>query len=251
MKYLYCIVWSLFALIFTGYTPVRGQYNQIIGLLKKVESYYASRPNLSFDMTYRMFESHTSNKLIQQTEGKYQCLNKQFKITTGSQTQLINERFMLVVDETSRVMILKDRVPVIQKTPLGIDTLVGMFENIHIKTSSAGLTQLEFSSPRLSFYTVRKMLITIETTTGKISEAILYYSFDLKEFYQQYNTATVPRIEIFYTNYITDQNNSRSFEETHFFTLSAQNQIVPVGVYKNFEVIDLRTIPTNSKQYEK
>jgi hypothetical protein len=217
------------------------QHNAITNTLTKCVNYYTSHPDLSFDMYYKMYDSHTSSKLIHQIDGAIKTSNGNVYVKMGGQLQILTSQYAIVTDEATKTMVVQERLAENNaKTPLGIDSLVGLFEETTILKETDELITLLFNKPKANFYTVTKFSVDIEKQSGRVKGAILYYAFDLGDFYDEYQTTTVPRIEILYDNYVESYTaNKEIFSPESFFKIYKE-KITPVNSYKDYRLIDMR-----------
>lgn len=214
------------------------QHNKITSVLTKVMEYYSARPVLSFDMTYTMFESYKSDKVIQQTAGMYKINNQQIYIQLGGQVQLLNKNYAIVMDDISQTMVVKQRLSnLTQKTPMGLDSLINMFAETKVSKETENLITISFARPKATFYAVNSFNVDIEKSTGKIIGAILFYAFDLNDFYEDYNNATIPRIEIKYNNYVESGVDESFFNESNYFTKQG-DKMIPTKKYTSYRLIN-------------
>jgi hypothetical protein len=220
---------------------VYAQSGAVNNILLKSFYYYKNTTNLTFDMHYSMYDAHQSNNIIQEMDGYYQLMEDNLVMRMGSQLQLHNRSYSLIVDEGSKTMLVQAAAPRAENsTPLGVDSLVKMFENITVTKEENGSVYLHFDQPRASFFAIKTFDLVIEKSTGILQKAILYYAFDLSNFYEQYeNNHTIPRIEISYLNYREGLNTSEIFDEKKYFTLN-KNKIKPALNYAGYKVLDIR-----------
>lgn len=217
---------------------VYSQHNKITSVLTKVMEYYSARPVLSFDMTYTMFESYTSDKVIQQTAGMYKINNQQIYIQLGGQVQLLNKDYAIVTDDISQTMVVKQRPSnTAYKTPMGLDSLINMFAETKVSQETENLVTISFARPKSTFYAVNSFNVEIEKLSGKIMGATLFYAFDLNDFYEEYNNSTIPRIEIKYNNYVESVVDESFFNESNYFSKQG-DKIMPTKKYTSYRLIN-------------
>jgi hypothetical protein len=223
------------------------QHSVITHTLTTCMNYYSSHPNLSFDMYYKMYDSHTSSKLIHQIDGAIKTSSGNVYVKMGGQLQILTSRYAIVTDEATKTMVVQERLAEQKsKTPLGIDSLVGLFAETSVLAETDELITLAFSKPKANFYTVSKFTVDIEKKSGKVKKAVLFYAFDLDDFYDEYETSTVPRIEILYENYMESFSAPEDmFSSASFFSLQNE-KIAPVKNYQNYRLIDLRSLAKNT-----
>ena len=232
---------SLFLLV-CGNFALHAQHTAVTSVLSKCMEYYSSHPELAFEMNYKMYSSYSSSKLIHQLNGKFQSSGGKTLVQMGGQVQLLNDMYAVLTDEATKTIVVQERNKEVdsKRTPLGIDSLIGLFAETKVMKESAGIVTLSFNKPKAAFHTVNNFTVDIDQATGKVLAAVLYYAFDLNEFYDEYDTKTIPRIEIFYENYVEDQvGNSDLFSESRFFKINNQ-KLEPVQGYNDYRLIDLR-----------
>jgi len=220
---------------------IQAQHTAVYNTLVKVQDYYKTHPDLSFDMNFTMYENYSSSKIVHQTAGSYQVHQSSLLIKMGGQTQLLNDAYSVVADEATQTLVVQENLAKVNnKTPMGLDSLVNLFTEVKVIKDSSEIIRLEFKGPRQAFYTISKFTVDVAKSSGRITAAVLYYAFDISEFYNDYGKKTIPRIEISYHNYI--ENNpfsSNTFSEAAFFKIN-NNKIVPTGTYANYRLVDLR-----------
>lgn len=216
-------------------------------VLLKSFYYYKNNSNLMFDMQFKMFASHASDKVVQEMSGYYQLKDNQLLVKMGGQTQLNNKKYALVVDEGSKTIMVQNTKPEsLNKTPFGVDSLVKMFVKISLAKEENGLVYIHFEQPKASFYTVQTFDLVIEKNTGILQKAILYYAFNLSNFYEQFEgDNTIPRIEIEYLNYKQNLNADESFDEKRYVIINAK-EVKPTPNYKDYRILDVRNQTNNS-----
>lgn len=243
-KHIFPIIFpACFIIVCLAVLPLQAQHNTISSVLTKCMNYYSSHPNLSFDMYYKMYDSHTSSKLIHNIDGSIKTYDGNVFIKMGGQTQVLTSGYAIVTDDATKTMVVQERANNPKKnTPLGIDSLVGMFGETFVVKQTDEVITLAFNKPKATFYTVNKFTVDIDIVTGRVIGAVLFYAFDLNEFYDDYNTSTVPRIEIIYDNYNeTNFYTSDIFSSANFFNLQSE-KITPVKDYKDYRLVDLRNL---------
>lgn len=219
---------------------VHAQQTSVTELLSRSLNYFRQRPNLSIDMEFKMFQAHTSNQIIHEFNGYYQTSDNMLLVKMGGQTQLYNKNYVIVVDEGSKTILLQQARPVKQtQTPLGVDSLVHLFRNARITEEKEGISLLSFTEPKASFYTVNRFDVMIENSTGRVMKSVLYYAFNLQDFYADFSETTIPRIEINYTSYKENIATEESFRENRYVIFDREEAKVS-GNYKGYRLIDLR-----------
>jgi|GEM_PF-5903171 len=238
MKRIFTIA-ALAAAMLAG-TGIYAQFPSVYHALLKSKEYYDSRQALSFDIHYRMFESHTSSRVLHEMQGRYTADKNNLLIVTGGQTQLFNPRYAIVVDRSTETLVVQERDPSANRTPLGIDSLVGLFEEVKIQSETDEIITIAFTGPREAFYAVSSFTADIDKKTGKVVKAILYYAFNLGDFYQDYGSEMIPRIEITYDNYTAQtETGTGTFSENNFIT-ERGGKLEPAGQFSSYQLIDLR-----------
>lgn len=228
----------LCCLLLAGFTPILPA--QVSDILLRSMHFFQQRPNLTIDMDFKMFQAHGSDKIIQEFTGYYQTMDGMLLVKMGPQTQLFSNRYTVIVDEGSKTMLLQDKAPPRKnETPLGVDSLVSLFKEIKITGEQDGVVTLSFTGPKSSFYTVNRFDLHVERSSGKVLKAILFYAFNLQDFYSDYTEPTVPRIEITYTQYKENSVTAASFDETRYVSIGKGNVAVS-GNYPGYRLMDLR-----------
>ncbi len=220
---------------------ISAQHSTVTSVLSKCQAYYSSRPALKFEMYYKMYDSYTSANLIQEIDGSVVISNGNVQIKLGEQTQLLTDRYAIVADGATKTLAVQERTNKKQHTPLGLDSLIGLFGETKVVNETDQLITLSFAKPKASFYAISKFTVDFHKETGRVEAAVLYYLFDLNQFYEEYQVQTIPRIEILYRNYSEGNIESNSFSESTFFQVD-NNVLKPTNTYKTYRLLDLRTL---------
>jgi len=232
---------SILFLLGLGYTFSFAQHSGVMSVLLKSQEYYDTHSNLSVDVTYKMYESYESSKLIENMNGGFKTVNGNMYCRLGNQVQLKNSKWCVVADGTTQTMLVQEnRNTKPARTPLGIDSLVNLYRETGIIKDDGETVTLLFSKPKTASYTVSRFTVDIEKKSGRILSAVLYYAFDLNNFYEDIKKQTIPRIEIIYTNYMENNSSESDFHESEYFFISGE-KIKPAGAYSAYTVIDLRS----------
>jgi hypothetical protein len=174
-------------------------------------------------------------------QGKYTSDAGNLLIATGGQTQLFTPRFAIVVDRDTETLVVQDRGKDKQmQTPLGIDSLVNLFEEVTVSAETNETTTLLFSSPKPAFYSIGKFTVDIDRSCGRVKRAVLYYAFNLADFYDEYDEPLIPRIEITYENYLEQTTApANTFSENNFVKVTG-DELTAASGFSSYRLIDLR-----------
>lgn len=208
-------------------------------LIREYEKSISTGESYSLETSYRIYNNYQDPEPVQSFAGKLICrAGKELNVFQMGHLMIQDASINITLDTTGKQVLVQKADPSFfyRKTVQDYGTFLSMAEAVYKKTTGVKtvyLLQLKKGNPYQS------MEFTF-SEQNFISQVVIYSN---QPYYTEDDVSTGGRAKI-----VLDFKNfkkGKAVDLSHFLTVKncvqiKDNQITPVGGYKNFEVIDLR-----------
>lgn len=208
-------------------------------VLKLLNETFRNLHKVSFDLSYRVYETHTAARPVEETNGKFLKSGNSYYWESGDQVVMSNATYLISLDQSNKSMLVAD--------PAGAGFYpyqTASFDSLSEYCSDIKAVRLVDSSIRVSFF----FQVPLENVTRmEIVASPEYLLRSINLFYETLyeeergkTTKLTPRVEIRYLNTdIRPVFTANTFSEKQYFRIENHN-LVCREHYKDYRIIDQR-----------
>ena len=237
IKKIYRIVWLLMMLVGWGISGHAQNHAGVAEYLKKINQAYSGAGSFQFAIRYSVYKSATSSIAVETSTGKYYKKDQSYLWIAGEQYIMQNKQYFISADKENKSLLIGK--PVGQSEaflPVPVDSLLVLASDHKlIEKGEEKEIQLTFG---FMLDNVSRMDIRFGAN-GLISRLVFYYNHFIED-EKNPLVSSSPRLEMVFTPMEKDPSQGdEMFSEKSFFHLK-DGKIIPVGVYKDYFLIDQR-----------
>lgn len=246
-KIFYIIIISVFANKATTQTNPVAQVatkEEVVASYKKVWDWFVKTPNYSFDLKYTSYKSHTSNEIVESSNGYYKRFGSKYKTEAVGMKTIQNEKVKIIVDTTDKIIALTNPgtlSPNIQNT----EDLVKLLENVKalMKKSFNKSTLYRIDFRKNELYEAYEFVVNEK---GFLEKLIYYYSEQIEKDYGNggdelpMEFKVKPRLEVVFFNYIIPAKITETEFTDKSIVLADNRKVTLLEKYKTFQIKDYR-----------
>lgn len=217
---------------------------EIVASYKKVCDWLIKTPNYSFHLKYTSYKNHSSNEIIESSEGYYKRLGSKYKAEAIGMKTIQNEKVRIIVDTSDKIIALTNPAtlsPNIQSS----EDLVKLLENVKaLKKKIIGKnTNYRIDFKKNELYDAYEFTVNEK---GLLEKLVYYYSEQTEKEYgdggdeKPYETTMKPRLEIIFSNYMIPAKINEAEFTDKSIVLADNKKVTLLEKYKSFQVKDYR-----------
>lgn len=217
---------------------------EMIAAYQKACTWFSNTQNYAFKLKYTSFKNHTSNEVIESSEGYYKRLGNKYKTEAIGIKTVQNEKVRIIIDTTDKLITVLNPGKLNPSLTESKDLEV-MLDNVKaLKKRKVGKSicyRIDFIKNEL--YEAYEYTINEK---GLLQSLVYYYSEQTEdddgdgEYTTPIKTKVKPRLEVIFSNYQTPIAIAESEFYEKLVVLNGNQKINLLDKYKAFQVKDYR-----------